>query len=296
MKWLPINSYIRSQTKNKIMLLGIHCSVSGGLEHGFDEARVLGIDTFQVFTRNQRQWKAKPISEEEKKAFATAWADNPKVKVIFSHASYLINLASADPDLRGKSIAAFTDEVMRCHELGLAYTVLHPGAAGESSEEDAMKRIADALKTIVSETSHSKVKILLENTAGQGSHVGYKFEHISNIMDLAGGSDRIGNCFDTCHAFAAGYNISTEDGFHKLWGEFDSTIGLNKLCAIHLNDSKGDLGSRLDRHEHIGKGKIGTLGFKLMMKKFPHIPKVLETDKENNMDEVNLALLNELAA
>lgn len=277
------------------MLLGVHCSVSGGLEHAFDEARTLGIDTFQVFTRNQRQWRAKPISEEEKKAFAAAWADNPQVKVIFSHASYLINLASADHELRSKSITAFTEELIRCHELGLAYAVLHPGAAGESSEEDAMKRIADSLKKVIQETHNSKVKVLLENTAGQGSHVGYKFEHIRNIMDMTG-SDRIGTCFDTCHAFAAGYNIATEDGFHKTWHDFDHIIGLSKLHAIHLNDSKGDLGSRLDRHENIGRGKIGTLGFKLMMKKFPHIPKVLETDKENNMDEVNLKLLRELAS
>jgi len=276
------------------MLLGVHCSVSGGLEHAFDEARTLELDTFQVFTRNQRQWKAKPISEEEKKAFADAWANNPKVKVIFSHASYLINLASADDGLRHKSIAGFTEEVIRCHELGLAYTVLHPGAAGESTEEDAMKRIADSLQKIIAETSHSKVKILLENTAGQGSHVGYKFEHIRNIMDLTG-SDRIGNCFDTCHAFAAGYNIATEEGFDKTWHDYDQIIGLDKLCAIHLNDSKGDLASRLDRHDHIGQGKIGALAFKLMMKKFPHIPKVIETDEENNMDEVNIKLLRELA-
>lgn len=277
------------------MLLGVHCSVSGGLEHAFEEARTLGIDTFQIFTRNQRQWKAKPISEEEKKAFAVAWADNQQVKVIFSHASYLINLASADHELRSKSIAGFTEEVIRCHELGLAYTVLHPGAAGESSEEEAMERIADSLKKVVQETHGSQVKILLENTAGQGSHVGYKFEHIRNIMDLTG-SDRIGTCFDTCHAFAAGYNIATEEGFHKTWQDFDHIIGLNKLHAIHLNDSKGDLASRLDRHEHIGKGKIGTLAFKLMMKKFQHIPKVIETDEENNMDEVNIKLLRELAS
>jgi len=277
------------------MLLGVHCSVSGGLEHAFEEARTLGIDTFQIFTRNQRQWKAKPISEEEKKAFAVAWADNQQVKVIFSHASYLINLASADHELRSKSIAGFTEEVIRCHELGLAYTVLHPGAAGESSEEEAMERIADSLKKVVQETYGSQVKILLENTAGQGSHVGYKFEHIRNIMDLTG-SDRIGTCFDTCHAFAAGYNIATEEGFHKTWQDFDHIIGLSKLHAIHLNDSKGDLASRLDRHEHIGKGKIGTLAFKLMMKKFQHIPKVIETDEENNMDEVNIKLLRELAS
>ncbi len=261
------------------MLLGVHCSVSGGSEHSFEEAKTLGIDTFQVFTRNQRQWKAKPISAEEKKLFADAWANNPQIKVIFSHASYLINLASADHELRNKSIAGFTEEVMRCTELGLAYTVLHPGAAGESTPEEAMERIADSLKKIVTETHGSKVKILLENTAGQGSHVGYKFEHIRNIMDLTD-SDRIGTCFDTCHAFAAGYDITTEEGFHRTWHDFDKIIGLSKLHAIHLNDSKGDLGSRLDRHDHIGQGKIGKLAFKMMMHKFQHIQRLLKPMKK----------------
>jgi deoxyribonuclease-4 len=275
------------------MLLGVHCSVSGGLEHSFEEAQSLGIDTFQVFTRNQRQWKAKPVSEEEAKLFHDTWKQHPKVKVIFSHSSYLINLASADPGLRGKSIEAMTEEVRRCQALGLSFAVLHPGAAGESSAEDAMQRIADGLSTVLSDNPASHVKILLENTAGQGSHVGYKFEHIRYIMDIVR-SERIGTCFDTCHAFAAGYDIRTEHTFKNVWDEFDKVIGLDKLHAIHLNDSKGELGSRIDRHEHIGQGKIGTKGFELMMKKFKHIPKVLETDKENNMDEVNLKLLREL--
>lgn len=275
------------------MLLGVHCSVSGGLEHAFDEAALLHLDTFQVFTRNQRQWKAKPISAEEKEAFAAAWKKHPQVKAIFAHASYLINLASADKALQDKSIGGITDEVKRCHELGLFGAVLHPGAAGEATEHDAMKRIAEGLKEAIAATPHSKVKILLENTAGQGSHVGYKFEHTREIMDMVG-SDRIGTCFDTCHAFAAGYDIRTEHEFEEVMKEYDHIIGLKHLCAIHLNDSKGDLGSRLDRHEHIGQGKIGVNAFKYMMKKFPHIPKVIETDAENNMDEVNITLLRKL--
>lgn len=276
------------------MMLGVHCSVSGGLEHAFDEAALLHLDVFQVFTRNQRQWKAKPISVEEKAAFATAWKANPQVKAIFAHASYLINLASADKALQDKSIGGITDEVKRCHELGLFGAVLHPGAAGEATEHDAMKRIAEGLKEALAATHGSHVKILLENTAGQGSHVGYKFEHLREIMDMVG-SDRIGTCFDTCHAFAAGYDIRTEHEFHEVMNEFDSIIGLKNLNAIHLNDSKGDLGSRLDRHEHIGQGKIGVNAFKYMMKKFPHVPKVIETDAENNMDEVNIKLLRKLA-
>lgn len=276
------------------MMLGVHCSVSGGLQNAFTEAAELGIDVFQIFTRNQRQWKAKPISEEEQQAFAAAWKEHPQVKAIFSHSSYLINLASADTSLQQKSIQGITDEVKRCHALGLSFTVLHPGAAGEHSEEDAMKRIAAGLKEALKETHDSNVKILLENTAGQGSHVGYKFEHLRTIMDMVG-SERIGTCFDTCHAFASGYDISTEHGFDSVMKEFDHVIGLKHINAIHLNDSKGDLGSRLDRHEHIGQGKIGRLAFKLMMHKFAHVPKVIETDTENNMNAVNIGVLRDLA-
>jgi deoxyribonuclease-4 len=275
------------------MLVGVHCSVSGGLENAFTEAAQLGLDTFQIFTRNQRQWKAKPVSEDEQKAFAAAWKQHAEVKTIFSHCSYLINLASADADLQQKSRQGLTDEVKRCTALGLSFCVLHPGAAGEHSEEDAMKRIAAGLTHVLEETRGSHVKVLLENTAGQGSHVGYKFEHLRNIMDQVG-SDRIGTCFDTCHAFASGYDITTEHGFDNVFKEFDNIIGLKHINAIHLNDSKGDLGSRLDRHEHIGQGKIGQLAFKLMMHKFAHTPKVIETDEENNMNAVNIGLLRDL--
>jgi deoxyribonuclease-4 len=277
------------------MMLGIHCSVGGGLQNSFDEAAALGLDTFQIFTRNQRQWKAKPVSDDEKKAFAEAWTKHPEVKIIFSHCSYLINVASADPELQQKSIQALTEEVKRCDALGLSFCVLHPGAAGTATEEDAMKRIAESLKKVITETQGAKVKILLENTAGQGSHVGYKFEHLKNIMDMVDDSQRMGTCFDTCHAFASGYDISTQHGFDKVMKEFDNVIGLKHICAIHLNDSKGDLGSRLDRHEHIGLGKIGKTAFQLMMHAFPSVPKVIETDTENNMNEVNIGLLRELS-
>jgi deoxyribonuclease-4 len=276
------------------MLLGVHCSTSGGLENAFTEAEALGIDTFQIFSRNQRQWRAKPVSKEEKVTFYSAWEKHPEVKAIFSHASYLINLASPDEELRGKSIAAFTDEVTRCTELGLSYTVLHPGAAMGQTEGTALERIADALNTVIKSTEGSKVKILLENTAGQGTHVGYKFEHLRGIMDLVN-SKRMGTCFDTCHAFAAGYDLRKETEFHKVFEDFDKIVGLDNLCAIHLNDSKGDLGSRLDRHDHIGQGKIGVNCFEMMMKKFNKIPKVIETDKEGDMDKVNIALLRQLA-
>jgi deoxyribonuclease-4 len=274
-------------------MLGVHCSVSGGLQNAFTEAAALGIDVFQVFTRNQRQWKAKPVSEEESRSFNSAWKEHNGIKTIFSHASYLINVASADKVLQKKSIDALADEVMRCSALGLSYTVLHPGAAGEHSESDAMDRIIGALKEVIIQTKGSNVKILLENTAGQGSHVGYKFEHLHYIMNGTE-SDKIGTCFDTCHAFAAGYDLRTDEGFNNTMNQFDRIIGLKHIYVIHLNDSKGDFGSRIDRHEHIGKGKIGIHGFKLMMHKFPNVPKVLETNKDDNMDEVNLNLLRKL--
>lgn len=275
------------------MLLGAHCSIAGGFENAFIEAERLGIDTFQIFSRNQRQWKAKPISPEEKKAFSEAFKKS-KVKITFSHTSYLINLASDNEEIHLKSIEALLQEVQRCTVLGLSYCVLHPGAAGTQTKEAAIKRIASALRVILDNTPESSVKILLENTAGQGSSVGGSFENLAAIKERVE-SDRIGYCFDTCHAFVAGYDISTEAGFEEVMGSYDKILGLDNLHAFHLNDSKGGLGSHLDRHEHIGKGKLGIAPFKIIMQRFKHIPKVLETPKENDMDVENLKLLRSLA-
>ncbi len=275
------------------MLLGVHCSVSGGLERAFDEAKELDIDTFQIFTRNQRQWSAKTISEEEKQAYLIA-KKNSKVKIEFSHTSYLINLANGEAGLRKKSMAALQAEVERCTALNLAYCVLHPGAAGEQTKEKGIANIAAGLKQVLGATNNSKVMILLENTAGQGSSIGSTFEELAAINKLTN-SKRIGFCLDTCHVFAAGYDISTKAGFEDTMNKFDKILGLNNLKVIHTNDSKGDLGSHLDRHENIGKGKLGLEPFKQIMKRFSHIPKVLETPKENNMDKINLKLLRSLA-
>lgn len=275
------------------MLLGVHCSVSGGLEKSFDEANTKGIDTFQIFSRNQRQWKAKPVSDEEKEKFTLAWKHS-KVKTVFSHCSYLLNLASANNDARKKSIEALTEEVERCTKLGLSFCVLHPGAAGEQTKEEAMLRIANGLKQVLKNTSHSRVMILLENTAGQGSSVGGPFENLRFIHDKVG-SDRIGYCFDTCHAFAAGFDIRTEKGIKDTMDSFDKICGLKYLKVFHLNDSKGDLGSHLDRHENIGKGRLGLSPFRYIMHHFQDTPKVLETPKEDNWDEKNLEVLRKLA-
>lgn len=275
------------------MLLGTHCSISGGLQNAFLEAERLGIDTFQIFTQNQRQWINKKIDAETKKQFSNAW-DKTQVRIIFSHCSYLLNLASLDAELRKKSITTLSGEVMRCHELGLAYCVLHPGSYKDQTPDSAIEKITKGIIDVIEETKSSKVKILLENTAGQGSAIGYKFEHLKQIMDGVK-SKRIGVCFDTCHAFSAGYDLREKNAFKQTFAEFDKIIGLEHLYAIHINDTKTEMGSRVDRHDNIGEGKLGKECFRLVMKEFDHLPKVLETPKEDNWDEKNLKMLRSLA-
>ncbi|MGR6087032.1 MAG: deoxyribonuclease IV [Arcticibacter sp.] len=272
--------------------LGAHCSVSGGLENAFVEANGLDIDVMQVFTRNQRQWNAKPISDEERTTFQKTWKSS-RIKVAFSHCSYLINLAAESDETREKSIAALKLEVERCTLLGLSFCILHPGAAGSQTQDTAIEKIADGLRQVLDQTPHSNVMILLENTAGQGSSVGGPFENLKQISELTQ-SKRIGYCFDTCHAFAAGFDIRTTKGCEETFAAFDSILGLENLKAFHLNDSKGDLGSHLDRHEHIGKGKLGLEPFRYIMNNFPHIPKVIETEKSEEWDRSNLDLLKSL--
>jgi len=270
-------------------MLGVHCSVSGGLENAFDEAKALEINVMQIFTRNQRQWKAKPVSDEESIVFGKAFK-NSEVKITFSHCSYLINLASGEEENRKKSVVALTDEVVRCTQLGLSYCVLHPGAAGTQEFEIAINNIVAGINSVLEKTPQSKVMILLENTAGQGSSVGGTFENLKQISEKLK-NDRIGYCFDTCHAFASGYDIRTIEGCDKTFKLFDDILGLENLKVFHLNDSKGDLGTHLDRHDHIGKGKLGTIPFKYIMNRFKKIPKVIETPKEDNWDRVNLDVL-----
>ncbi len=274
------------------MLLGVHCSVSGGLEKAFDEAVTLGIDAMQVFTRNQRQWSAKPVSNEEQAAFVGA-GKKSEVKFSFSHCSYLINLASENEDNRLKSVAALREEVERCTRLGLSYCVLHPGAAGSQDFNTAIGRISQGLKTVLDATSNSKVMILLENTAGQGTSVGGTFENLLEIRKLVPGN-RIGYCFDTCHAFASGYEIRTEKEVAAVFKKFDNVLGIDNLKVFHLNDSKGDLGTHLDRHDHIGKGKLGLIPFHYIMNQFSSVPKVIETPKEDDWDKINLDLLRSM--
>ena len=273
-------------------MLGVHCSVSGGLENSFTEAAGLETDVMQIFTRNQRQWSAKPVTDDESSRFIAAMR-NSDIKIAFSHCSYLINLAAESDDTREKSINALRLEVERCSLLGLKYCVLHPGAAGSQDENVAISKIANGLQTVLNETIGSDVMILLENTAGQGSSVGGPFENLREIYEQVS-SSRIGYCFDTCHAFAAGHDLRTEAGCFDVFNSFDKTLGIQNLKAFHLNDSKGDLGSKLDRHENIGRGKLGIVPFGFIMNNFKNIPKVIETPKEDDWDMINLNLLRSL--
>ena len=204
---------------------------------------------------------------------------------VFSHASYLINIGSPDKDLYQKSKTALLDELKRAETLKLAFVVLHPGAAIDSAPASALERIAMAIHEIFEKTDGFKVKLLLENTAGQGSCVGHRFEELAAIIaavdEKEGEKERIGVCFDTCHAFQAGYDLRNDEGYHKTFEEFDRLIGLSKLLAFHLNDSKKELGGRVDRHHHIGKGHLGIRPFQLLMndQRFENVPMVLETPK-----------------
>lgn len=276
------------------MLLGAHCSVSGGLHKAFDEAKSLGINAVQIFTRNQQQWKARPIAAEEAENFKSAW-DSSDVEWVFSHASYLINLGTPDKTKLKNSINALIAEVQRDSALGLGFTVLHPGSAKDSDEGTSLKSISDSLKIVLGETSDCTSGIALENTAGQGDYLGYKFEQLKEIMgEVASG--RIGVCFDTCHAFAAGYDIRTEKGTEDVLDEFNDVVGLENLWALHLNDSKPEFASRVDRHDHIGEGHIGLAPFKVIMNRFPDVPKVIETPKSPEWDRKNLNTLRGLAS
>jgi deoxyribonuclease-4 len=274
------------------MLLGAHVSIAGGYINALIEAKRLGIDAIQIFTKNQRFWQEKIVSENEGKAFSSQFRKHG-VKQAFSHAIYLISLGSENEEIVNKSVLSLAAELERCRILGLTHTVLHPGSAGRFSVTEGIIRIGDNIKKVLKATAKNPVKILLENTAGSGSSVGGRIENIADLIDYIG-SPRIGLCIDTCHAFAAGYDIRTKKNTEEFLNLIDKRIGLEKLLCFHLNDSKGGLGSKLDRHAHIGEGLIGTDAFEFIMKNFKSVPKVIETPKENDADVKNLNVLRAL--
>ena len=268
--------------------IGFHLSIAGGIHTAIDRAGELGINALQVFLKNSNRWSAPPFTENDIKLFKDKLKTYPDLSVS-AHTGYLINPAGDGENLE-KSMILLADEMVRAQKLGIRNLVLHPGNRKEKGVDEGIKQIAGSLDEIFLK-DETGVMILLETTAGQGSSVGHKFEHIRDIFSLSKYSDRLGVCLDTCHIFAAGYNISTEDGYNKTMDEFKRIIGIEKLNLFHLNDSKKGCGSRVDRHEHIGRGEIGTTGLSMFLndERFNGIDYILETpDDETCSDLDNL--------
>ena len=278
-------------------LLGSHMSIAGGVDKAFLEGKKAGCDVMQIFTKSSRQWAAQPYTKEEIQSYHANQKESG-IATVIAHDSYLLNLGSPDKVLQKRSVRAFIDEMERCETLSIPYLIAHPGAHVGSGEEEGIKAIGRSLDEIHQGCAGFKVKIALEITAGQGSNLGYRFEQIRNMIDATKESDRLRVCFDTEHAFAAGYDIRTKEGYERTFVEFDEAIGLKLLAAFHLNDSKKEFHSRVDRHEHIGKGHIGVEAFRLLMndRRFWGLPMCLETPKEPDLKEdvENLTLLRSL--
>jgi deoxyribonuclease-4 len=274
-------------------------SVQGGLPCALDRAREVGATALQVFVKSARRWAAPPPSREEADRFREGLATDGLERHTLAHASYLINLASPDESILRRSVEALSDEVERCALFGIPYLVLHPGSHVGSGEQAGLKRIAKSLDRVLGRrSSHGEVVVLLENTAGQGSNLGHRFEQLGQLLERTAAADRVGVCFDTCHALAAGYELDSARSYRSTMDELDRTVGLSRVLAFHLNDSKFDVGSRKDRHEHIGQGFVGLDGFRRILRdrRFDDVPMVLETPKEVEFDDDrrNLATLRSL--
>ncbi len=277
--------------------LGAHESIAGGLHKAFDRAQSVGCDALQIFVKSNRSWAVKPLTEEDIARFK-AKAVGTGIQPVVGHTSYLLNLATPDEALWTKSRDMLIVELDRCEALDVPYLVLHPGSHVGTGEEAGLARVAQALGGVHAATPGFRTQILLETTAGQGTNLGYRFEHLAWLMEHTQQGERLGVCLDTCHVFAAGYELRTVEGYAATMEAFDRVIGLERLKVIHLNDSKGDLGSRKDRHEHIGQGNIGLEGFRHVLNdpRLAVLPGLLETPKSDDLheDRENLAVLRSL--
>lgn len=281
-------------------MLGSHLSIAGGLFNALLEAERLKMDTVQIFTKNQRQWQSKPLSQTEIEAWLKELHRLNWSKTV-SHASYLINMGSPDTDLRTKSVTAMIDEIERCEILEIPFLVVHPGSHKGEGTKTGINLICKSLNEIIRHTSGYETLICLETTAGSGNQLGGDFEHISSIREKVKITERVAACFDTCHVTAAGYDMSTSTKAKKVFAEFDNIIGLDNLVCFHLNDSKEPIGSKKDRHEHIGDGYVGRAAFEFIVneRRFQQCPMILETkkgttDKGTAWDTVNLRRLSKL--
>jgi deoxyribonuclease-4 len=273
-------------------------SIAGGVHCAVERAVSIGCTTMQMFVKNNNQWRGKELTANDIATYKKLLRES-SVGPVVVHDAYLINLCSTNGDILRKSREALKDELNRCEMLDVEYLNFHPGSHLGAGEEDGIKRIAESLNLIHEQTAGYRVKSVMETTAGQGTAIGYRFEHLRRIIDLVEQPERMSVCVDTCHIFAAGYDIGTEQGYEQTFQEFDAIVGLDRLVAFHVNDAKRERGSRIDRHEHIGKGRIGKAGFRSLMndERFERIPKILETPKGPEMKEdvKNLSVLRGLA-
>ncbi len=277
--------------------LGAHVSTAGGVSLALERAGRIHLQSVQIFAKNNKCWIEKPIDPDEVRRFRALAAAFDRRDMV-SHAGYLINLAASDEDIYKRSTASLRDELARADSLGLAWVVLHPGSHGGRGEEWGLDRVVAALRRVLHETRGMRVGILVETTAGQGNSLGWKFEHLKRILAGLKYSRRVGVCVDTCHIFAAGYDIRTREGYESTMTALHRLVGLPTIRAFHLNDSVKGLGSRVDRHEHIGKGQIGLSAFRFLMNdpRFSDLPMILETPKGPDMKEdiINLNQLRKL--
>ena len=260
--------------------LGAHLSIAGGLPRAVDRAEASGCRALQIFTKSAGQWRARELPREEIALFRRRIRQT-KIRPVFAHNSYLINLAAADRALRRRSIAALGEELDRADALGLDALVMHPGSYTSGTERRGLRLIADGLADVLSSRPDARTRILLEHTAGQGTNLGHRFEHLAEILDLIGGTPRVGVCLDTCHLLAAGYDICSDAGYRETFAAFSSIVGMSRLRGFHLNDSKKPCASRVDRHEHIGRGCLGLEPFRRILNdpRFATLPMLLETPK-----------------
>jgi deoxyribonuclease-4 len=287
--------------------LGAHLSIGGGLPRAVERAVVSGCETLQIFTKSAGQWRARPLPDREIEEFRRL-VEASGVRPVFAHNSYLINIAAAAPALRTQSLEALWDEIVRAESLGLDGLIMHPGSYTSGTEADGLRLIAEGIGELLSRR-RLKTTILLEHTAGQGTNLGHRFEHLAAILDGVKWSRKVGVCIDTCHLVAAGYDITQERGYRETFRQLDATVGLDRVKAFHLNDSKRPCGSRVDRHEHIGQGCLGLETFRRLLndRRFKESPMLLETPKDDArerkrsatleidpFDKINLATLRSL--
>lgn len=283
--------------KGSVWMFGSHLSIAGGLHNALTAAEELGCECLQVFTKNQRQWRAPRLTQQAIDAWL-AERERTGITELVSHDSYLINLAAVDETVRGKSLALFRDEIERCEALGIGLLVAHPGSHKDEGEEAGLRRIAEAIDQVHAELPGYRTITCLENTAGQGTALGYRLEHLRWLIEAVREPERLGVCIDTAHALAAGYDLTSAAGAKAFLQELDEVVGIERVLAMHVNDSKTQKGSRVDRHEHIGHGYVAMEAFATVVNepRLKRVPKILETPKKKapdgrEWDAINLEVL-----